>query len=281
LLFPHHENELAQSECCNSSPFVKYWLHNGLTRMKTKAAGSEYDKISGSVLTLPGNEKLLASVAVDKLLAEHGAEVLRYLLLSTHYRSPIDFSEMALEGATKALGAFERFFERVERMGKPPGDDAQAQDQDLESGARTLFDGPHATFARDALSLKMKWVEMMDDDFNTAGAIASMHEMVSLSNGFIDQSGVEKHRAPAAVTVIAAAAMTLKRLGKLLGLSLTSSKPAEGDSLTPRLMELLIQMRQEARLAKDFKLADGIRDKLVSIGVILEDRPDGTGWKAS
>jgi cysteinyl-tRNA synthetase len=276
LLFPHHENELAQSECCTSKPFVKYWLHNGLTRMKTKAAGADYDKISGSVLTLPGNEAMLASVSVDKLLAEHGPQVLRYLLLSTHYRSPIDFSEVALENARKALTAFDRYFDRIERLGVKL-DESSA---DIESDARTLLDGPHASYAKEVLAHKMKWVDVMDDDFNTAGAIATMHEMISLGNSFMDSSGVEKNRAAATVAVSAAAAMTLKKLGKILGLSLSVAVKQASDSLTPKLMELLIQLRQEARAGKNFQLADAIRNKLQAIGVVLEDRPDGTGWKA-
>ena len=276
LLFPHHENELAQSECCNSKPFVKYWLHNGLTRMKTKASGSEYDKISGSVLTLPGNEQLLASVSIEKLLGEHGAQVIRYLVLSTHYRSPIDFSEAAIEGSKKALATFDRYYHRVERLGTKLEDTSP----DIESDARTQLDGPHATYAREVVALKMRWMDMMDDDFNTAGAIAAMHEITSMGNSFLDSSGVEKHRAPASVSAAAAAAMTLRKLGKLLGLTLTAAVRDSGDSLTPRLMELLIQLRQEARVGKNFALADAIRDKLTAIGVTLEDRPDGTGWKA-
>src|SRR3954468_23157190 len=110
LLFPHHENELAQSESATGTRFVKYWLHNGLTKMKTKLAGGEVrdEKMSGSL----GNV-----VAARELVEKHGAELVRYMLLMTHYRRPIDFSDDVMVSARKGLSTFQRLFERVDRLG--------------------------------------------------------------------------------------------------------------------------------------------------------------------
>ena len=109
LMFPHHENELAQSESATGKPFARVWMHNGLTRLKTKAASGEWrdEKMSGSV----GNV-----VSARDLLDRHGPDLLRYLILSTHYRSPIDFSDAAVQSATKGLASFSRLFERVTRL---------------------------------------------------------------------------------------------------------------------------------------------------------------------
>src|SRR5712671_61047 len=113
LLFPHHENELAQSESCTGKTFVKYWMHNGLTRIKTKVAGGDYEMVKQS--------KSLGNVIdARELIATHGADLVRYLLLSTHYRSPIDFSPDALSSSKKGLGTFFRLFERVERITGQP-----------------------------------------------------------------------------------------------------------------------------------------------------------------
>ncbi|MGH7177698.1 MAG: cysteine--tRNA ligase, partial [Tepidisphaeraceae bacterium] len=146
LLFPHHENELAQSESATGKPLSKYWLHNGLTRLNTK-------KMSGSI----GNV-----VSVKALLEGHGPELLRYMLLSTHYRRPIEFTDEVLSGARKGIGTFYRLFERVGRLvgagGKPP----EMNDVSLD-----MLDSEHAPFVKRVLGYKMKFLEMMDDDFNT------------------------------------------------------------------------------------------------------------------
>src|SRR5688572_7505609 len=181
LLFPHHENELAQSESANGRPFARYWLHNGLTRINTK-------KISGSDAATPEGAAVLASVAVTKLVDQHGAELLRYLLLSTHYRSPIDFSDEVIEANKKGLAVFSRLFERVERLSGHPVTEKQA---DLEGQASTLLDSPQAGFAKVMLTLKTKFLEVMDDDFNTAGAIGVLHEMAGEVNAYLQQHDAE------------------------------------------------------------------------------------------
>jgi len=277
LKFPHHENELAQSECCTGKPFARFWLHNGLTRMKTKAAGDEYNKISGSVLTLAGNETLLASVSVDNLLSTHGPELLRYLLLSTHYRRPIDFSDDVIIAMKKGLSSFHRMFDRMTRLNVPLAD----EQADIDVAAQTLLDGPNGDFVKLILDLKMRWLEMMDDDFNTAGALASMHEMLSAINACVDQAQLEKSPDATAMNAVTAAVSTVRKLGKLLGLFTFTPHAEEpaNDQLTAKLMGILIELRAQARETKNFSLADDIRTKLASINVTLEDRAGGTGWK--
>src|SRR5687767_6935711 len=172
LMFPHHENELAQSESATGQPFAKYWMHNGLTRFNTK-------KISGSDAATEEGRKVLASVSAKKLIGDYGPDLLRYLLLSTHYRSPIDFREEVVAAARKGLSTFSRLIERVERLlGEPLNEKVPTMDQ----AAGGLYESEHGDFARSVLAYKMKFLEMMDDDFNTAGGIAALHEMAGAVN---------------------------------------------------------------------------------------------------
>jgi cysteinyl-tRNA synthetase len=273
LLFPHHENELAQSESATGKPFAKYWLHNGLTRINTK-------KISGSDAATAEGAAILASVAVSKLIEQHGAELLRYLLLSTHYRSPIDFSDEVIESTKKGLSVFTRLFERIERVsGKPVTEKLP----DMDSQANTLLDSPaHAPFAKSMLTLKSKFLEVMDDDFNTAGAIGVLHEIAGEINAFLERNDADKTKPPEVVAAASAAAQTLRHLGGILGLFRNKPAPVEAGSAAATLedvMKLLIKLRQDARAAKNFALADAIRDGLTAIGISLEDRPGETGWR--
>jgi cysteinyl-tRNA synthetase len=231
LLFPHHENELAQSCCATGQPFARFWLHNGLTRVRTKLAGAEYSmqKMSKSL----GNV-----VSVADLLREHGPALLRYLILRTHYRRPIEFTDEAMAESKKAFAAFVNLFEKHETTD-------------------VAIDGPETA----------KFFAAMDDDFNTAAAIASLHELTSQANG---ASPDEAKRL----------ASVVKKLGNLLGLfEQMPQVDAPSDSLAEPLMQLIIKLRKEARASKNFALADAIRNGLTEIGITLEDRADGTGWK--
>jgi cysteinyl-tRNA synthetase len=270
LMFPHHENELAQSECCTGQPLARFWMHNGLTRLKTKLAGGEWadEKMSKSL----GNV-----IGAQELIATHGPDLVRYFLLATHYRRPIEFTDAVMSNSKKGMSVFTRLFERIERL---TGQPLSPNSPDVDSIAATLLDSPQGPFIRAALNLKIKFMEMMDDDFNTAGAIAAMHEMAGESNSFIERLDLEKTKNPEELKVVACAAVTIRNLAMLVGLF--RGKPAgtkQDDALTEHLMGLLIQLRQEARKTKNFALADGIRDGLLKIGVTLEDRADGTIWR--
>jgi cysteinyl-tRNA synthetase len=276
LMFPHHENELAQSESATNQPFVKYWLHNGLTKLRTKAAGGQWQ--ATDIHESTGNA---AMVRAKDLVATHGAEVIRYLLLSTHYRSPIEFSDEALSNSKKALSVFQRLFERVERI---TGTRVTEKSAEMDVVAGALIEGKqHAEFAKTVLDRRIQFLERMDDDFNTAGAIAVLHELAGDVNAFIERNDLDRSKSAEPAGAAVAAVQSLRNLGVILGLFNPKLAPpaaaAEKSALTEQLMQLLIRLRQEARASKNFGLADGIRKGLTEIGVTLEDRPEGTLWR--
>ena len=274
LMFPHHENELAQSESATGQTFARFWMHNGLTKVRTKAASGEWK--TDDIHETTGNA---ASVRARELLDTHGPELLRYLLLSTHYRRPIEFTDEALSNCKKALSVFNRLFERIERL---TGQPVTANSPDATSIAAPMLDSEYGgPFLRDILNLKIKFLEMMDDDFNTAGATAVMHEMAGECNSFIERHDLERTRNDELLKAVAASTASLRNLGALLGLfRAKTGTPAKKDSsLTDDLMAMMIKLRQDARRDKNFGLADNIRNGLTAIGVTLEDRPDGTIWR--
>ena len=241
LIFPHHENELAQSEQATGKPFAKFWLHNGLTRLKTKAASGEWknEKMAGSV----GNV-----ISAADFFDRHGPRLLRYLILSTHYRSPIDFNDDAVEAARKGLSTFARLAERADRGG------GGEPDEDLSAAVNLAGE---------------RFAAAMDDDFNTAGALAALHELATAANAALGRgAGVRP------------ALDTLADLGGHLGLNLLAADatPAD-DGLTPQLLDLLVDLRARARQNKDFATGDTIRDRLGELGVTLEDSKQGTTWR--
>jgi cysteinyl-tRNA synthetase len=271
LMFPHHENELAQSETATGRPFAKFWMHNGLTKVRTKAASGEWKM--EDMHASSGN-----MVPVLELVQKNGAGLVRYLLLTTHYRRPIDFSDEVVTAARKGLSNFERLFERVDRIvGKVEG-----KPTELERISADLLQTEAEPFVRAVMELKMKFLDAMDDDFNTAGAIGVLQQLASEINSFIEKSGVEKDKAPEPITAISAATQTLRSLAGLLGLFVkpASAKPAAEDKgLADQLMQLIIQLRASAREKKDFATADAIRDGLAKLKITMEDRADGTTWR--
>jgi cysteinyl-tRNA synthetase len=265
LLFPHHENELAQSESATGKPFVKYWMHNGLTRLNTK-------KMSGSI----GNV-----VAAQKLIDDNGPLLLRYMLLTTHYRRPIEFNDEVLSSSKKALSVFLRLFERIELLGVKLIDTTE----DMETVSSDLMASEHEHFIRAVVNYKMKFLEMMDDDFNTAGAIGVMHELAGEINSYIEKTKLESDKHADTLKVVAGAAQTLKKLAQLLGLfrtlpqSVSAAPKQNAPALTDQLMQLIIELRAEVRKKKDFATADAIRDGLAKLKITIEDRPTGTIWR--
>ncbi len=273
LLFPHHENELAQSESATGKPFSRYWLHNGLTRIKTKLSSGEYanEKMSGSI----GN---VVNVLDWKTQGEN-PDLVRYLLLSTHYRRPIEFNDEVLSNTKKAYAVFTRLFDRVERL---TGATTPGQTSGRDSAQTS---GPDSSFPQSVAAYKQKFLDTMDDDFNTAGGIGVMHELAGEINSFIERTGLEKSKDPSALSAASQATATLKSLGSMMGLfrvSASASTSSSADTaLVNNLMTLLIQLRADARASKQFALADSLRKGLTSLGITLEDRPDGTIWRKS
>ncbi len=253
LVFPHHENEVVQSESYTGVPFASYWLHNGLLTKDGK-------KISKSD---PGTIVLMSD-----LLKAHAPDTLRALLLSSHYRRPIDYGPTRLEEIERGLQTFFRTFERFEELtGK--------SFYTLAAPTRRNDSGGESALAAEVAEHRQQFLEAMDDDFNTGGALGELFEVAHAVNRFsATASSGNPDEYLAAVTV-------LRELSQLLGLfRKPPDRPKDGgDGLTEPLLELLLELRTRLRKDKDFALADEIRKRLTGLGVVLEDRPDGTRWR--
>ena len=282
LTFPHHENELAQSECCNGVPLAKIWMHNGLLKLKNKD-GKE-DKMAGSL----GN---VLNVADALKYVPGGA--LRFFMLQTHYRSPIDLgiwdwndkSKPIPDGLISAKAAFEtflRFAERVERVLATPFAD------------RPGWIAGGSTDSKFTAVLR-KFEQFMDDDFNTGGAVGVLFELVTNLNKLADEAALE---VPGKATAQALQEFSdgvglVRDITGILGLELATPKAelAGGDELVAGLMQLILDLRANLRTeaksaAKDnplkkvlFDQTDLIRSRLAALKVTLEDRPAGTTWR--
>jgi cysteinyl-tRNA synthetase len=273
LQFPHHENELAQSESFSGKTFANYWMHNGLLKLGDS-------KMAGSV----GNV-----VNVADLLARHSPETVRMLLLSTHYRSPIEFPPLnaeppkpedepnRLEVIKRSLESFYRLFERYQRITR---EEFYSLDAPKRSGP---FQVPTANeFLAEVARLRAQFLESMDDDFNTGGAVGKLYELLTYLNRFADSRKLEAPNAlPDEIAQFKRGVTVLRELAQVLGLfeRKPAAPAAASDELVNGLMQLLIDLRQEARKAKNFDLGDQIRKRLAALGVTLEDRPGGTGWR--
>jgi len=268
LKFPHHENEIAQAESATGKPFARFWMHNGLTRFNTK-------KISKSD---PEFQKIMASLQLSSLLAKYPPELLRFLIIQSHYRSPIDFSDETIQAAKSGLNSMYRLLDRLHRVtGVDPYTTALQLDRMRDPEA-----GPEASKLLDEmLNLRVRFLEAMDDDFNTAGAIGCLFEMVGAINRFIDAGRLETHVLEQLRLIAESAAGSFVRLARLLGLLVERPVQTDikDDSRTGKLLDLLVEVRNMARKNKQFEIADRVRDELTALGVILEDRPDGTHWR--
>ncbi|MCP4592906.1 MAG: cysteine--tRNA ligase [bacterium] len=270
LIFPHHENEIAQAECGTGKPFAKYWMHNGLTRFNTK-------KISKSDAEMA---EALEKMMLNPLLEKYGGELLRFFILSTHYRRPIDFSDEELEAKKKGLATFHRLFERVERVsGQSPYEGAEAKMDRLASLAAA---SPPAKELVDGVSEdRDRYLQAMDDDFNTAAAAAALFDLSGRINRHIDTQKLETDRDEHQSSVALEATRQLLALGRLIGLFLRPPAATAGadTALLDEVMQVLIEVRAHSRKCKDFTTADLIRDRLGGLKLTLEDRPDGTFWR--
>lgn len=254
LIFPHHENEIAQSEALNDAPMAKYWLHNGFITINK-------EKMSKSL----GNFFLLREI-----LEKYPSQVVRFYLLSTHYRSPLDFDDQKLQTAEKGL---ERLVTAVRLLEETKRRNLGNEDH-LPSDALQ-------NFGEELVKLEAQFTEAMNDDFNTALAMAALFDLARAINGFNTALGEEPTIGPREKSLLEQAEEKYRTLAGILGLSLAEKDQIQkgGSDLTNSLIELLIKVRQEARNRKDYKMSDLIRDELKKLGIILEDTPQGVRWR--
>ena len=262
LIFPHHENEVAQSQCANGKPFAKYWLHNGFVTVNEE----KMSKSLGNFFT------------IRELLDRYHPEVVRLFLLTTHYRSPIDYSDQNLSEAEAAL---ERIYSTLTAINAVLADGAE----NILSGHRE-GEGVDAE-AEDLInSHSERFSAAMDDDFNSALAIAAIFDTVRVINRWVNASDFV--RSPVALEILISAKQTLLETGNVLGLVETEArvfldalqkKRKKEHKLDSREVDVLVAERWQARLDKNWKKSDEIRDRLASIGVILKDGAEGTVWE--
>ena len=236
LVFPHHENEIAQSECCNGVPFAKYWLHNAFLNIDNR----KMSKSLGNFFT------------VRDISEQYDLQVLRFFMLSAHYRSPLNFSKELMEASKNGL---ERIMNAAEHL------------RDLLAGAQgEELAAEEKAGLQEAGSFAEKFDAAMDDDFNTADAISAVFELVRFANANVTQQSTKAY--------VEAVYRELLELADILGLILEKEKEILAEDV-----EKLIEERQAARKAKDFARADEIRDTLLAQGIILEDTREGVKWK--
>ncbi len=236
LIFPHHENEIAQSEAANGKPFAHYWMHSAFLNIDNK----KMSKSLGNFFT------------VREISEKYDLQVLRFFMLSAHYRSPLNFSDELMEAAKNGL---DRIKTAVERL-----DDAEMTSVDSEMTPE------EEAALEQAKALVKKFEDVMDDDFNTADAISVIFELVKLSNTSI--TGADSR------SFIQFMKDTIVTLCDVLGLIVTPE-----DEVLDEDIEALIAERTQARKDKDFARADAIRDQLAAMGIQLEDTREGVKWK--
>ena len=242
LIFPHHENEIAQSEACNGKTFAKYWIHNGFLNIDNK----KMSKSLGNFFT------------VREISERYDLQVLRFFMLSAHYRSPLNFSAELMEASKSGLERILTAAERLRDAGKAAEREKAAGPQGMsasEQENRTL-----------AEELAFKYEAAMEDDFNTADAIAAVFELVKLSNSTVSPDS--------SAAYIDFMKELLEKLCGVLGILTVRKAEALDEEI-----EAMIEARQQARKAKNFALADEIRGKLLDMGIVLEDTREGVKWK--
>ena len=236
LIFPHHENEIAQSECCNGKIFARYWMHNGFLNIDNR-------KMSKSL----GNFRTVRQIG-----EQYDLQVLRFFMLNAHYRSPLNFSADLMEAAKNSLGRI------LEAAGK-------LKDR-KDNAAKESITEEELELLKEAEGFVTKFEDAMDDDFNTADALAAIFELVKFANTNVDENSSKEFAG--------GLYEELFKLSDVLGLKIEKK-----EEILDKEIEDLIQERQAARKAKDFKRADEIRDELLKKGIILKDTREGVKWQ--
>ena len=236
LVFPHHENEIAQSEACSGKHFAKYWMHNAFLNIDNK----KMSKSEGNFFTVRDISKM------------YDLQVLRFFMLNAHYRSPLNFSAELMDSAKNSLDRILNAFEKL-------------RDFEKKASGENMTEAERVDFHEIILS-KQKFEASMDDDFNTADAIAAVFEIVRVSNSTVNEEST--------LSYIKHILSVLSKLCDVLGI-----KTKRKEVILDEDIEKLILSRSEARKNKDFKRADEIRNELLEKGIVLEDTREGVKWK--
>lgn len=248
LLFPHHESEIAQSTICNHEPPARYWIHNNMITINGRKMGKSYNNVIKLTELFSGNHPLLEKA--------YSPMTVRFFILQTHYRSTLDFSNEALIAAEKGLKRLMEAYEWLKQLNVEHGSSTQNINKDLEQKVVRLLN---------------EFDEFMNDDFNTAKVLANMFELVPVINSLKDKS-------------IALEALPVETLQLLQGkmkiyiediLGLQPESEGETDKLKG-VMQVLIDLRKEARAKKDWVTSDKIRNQLAEVGIQLKDDKDGS-----
>ncbi|MEA1959827.1 MAG: cysteine--tRNA ligase [Bacillota bacterium] len=248
LIFPHHENEIAQAEAWTGQEFVKYWMHNGFITVNS-------EKMSKSL----GNFFILRDI-LDKF----PSDVVRYYLIATHYRSPLDFDDGKLEEARKALGRLKTTLTLGQEF-------IQGQTE-----AATETDDKGNAFLSDVTALQNRFIEAMDDDFNTAKAMGDLFEMSHTINSFVASADQNKSTD---IKAVQNALDIFTQLGSVFAIFMESGEQDQEGKTTDALIELILKIRKQAREEKDFVLADALRDRLTMWEIKVEDSPEGSRFR--
>lgn len=235
LTFPHHENEIAQSEAVTEKPFANYWMHNGYINI-------DNEKMSKSL----GN-----FVLTKDIIEQHDPQVIRFFMLSVHYRNPINFTEELLQGAKNSLDRVKNAYKNLEHRSQSSMGLTNTSDEWLEKISQ----------------LNNQFEAAMDDDFNTANAISVLFELTKEANVYLEEKQT-------AINVIRAFQESMSAVLGVLGIRIETE-----EGLLDEDIEALLKERTEARKNRDFSRADEIRDNLKEKNIILEDTPQGTRWK--
>ena len=236
LIFPHHENEIAQSECANGCEFAHYWMHNGYINIDNR----KMSKSLGNFFT------------IRDITEKYEPQVVRFFMLSAHYRSPVNFSDTLM---AQAQSAMERVYNCIENLEFLKGSAGDCEPADNEK-----------QLLEDIKTAKKRFLDAMDDDLNTADAISAIFDIVSSANKNINTEGGN------ALSVIEETLSAIHELGDVLGLFEKKEKAASEE------IETLIKKRDEARKAKNYQEADRIRDELKAMNIELKDTPTGVKW---
>lgn len=236
LIFPHHENEIAQSEAANGVPFAKYWMHNAFLNIDNK----KMSKSLGNFFT------------VRDIAAEYDLQVLRFFMLSAHYRNPINFSRDLMEAAKNGLDRIVTAVSNLKHLAENAQEGTMTDDEEAKiASTKEMYD---------------KFEQSMDDDFNTADAISAVFELVKFANSNSSSDNTKAY--------LEALINKITVLADVLGLKVEKKEELLDDDI-----DALIAERQQARKDKNFARADEIRDELLAKGIILEDTREGVRWK--